>query len=104
MTYEVRGTAPLIIKASTAGGEHWYKRDDDGDWARTTDHKGPWLSVEFSTLPDDVILLALQQDRRRAVASMYPPDWPKCPGCGAPALDGHITCGNVTCDEGGRRS
>ena len=33
----------------------------------------------------------------------YPTDWPKCPGCGLPALDGHITCGNVECDEGGRR-
>ena len=33
----------------------------------------------------------------------YPIDWPKCPGCGLPALDGHITCGNVECDEGGRR-
>jgi hypothetical protein len=33
----------------------------------------------------------------------YPPDWPKCPGCGLPAMDGHITCGRVECDEGGRR-
>lgn len=33
----------------------------------------------------------------------YPPGWPACPGCGRPALDGHITCGDVDCDEGGRR-
>jgi len=33
----------------------------------------------------------------------YPKDWPKCPGCGLPALDGHITCGKVGCDEAGRR-
>lgn len=33
----------------------------------------------------------------------YPLDWPKCPGCGLPALDEHITCGQVECDEGGRR-
>ena len=26
-----------------------------------------------------------------------------CPACGQPALDGHITCGQVQCDEGGRR-
>lgn len=35
--------------------------------------------------------------------SAYPHDWPACPGCGGPALDGHITCGNVECDEGSRR-
>jgi len=33
----------------------------------------------------------------------YPADWPRCPGCGEPALDGHITCGKAECDEGGRR-
>lgn len=33
----------------------------------------------------------------------YPADWPRCPGCGRPALDGHITCGDVRCDEGSRR-
>jgi hypothetical protein len=34
---------------------------------------------------------------------MYPSDWPKCPSCGAPALDGHITCGSVLCNEGTHR-
>jgi hypothetical protein len=34
----------------------------------------------------------------------YPPDWPKCPSCGEPALDGHITCGKATCDEAGHRN
>lgn len=28
---------------------------------------------------------------------MYPENWPRCPGCDAPALDGHITCGSVEC-------
>lgn len=32
--------------------------------------------------------------------SMYPPGWPQCTICGAPALDGHITCGLAQCDEG----
>lgn len=35
---------------------------------------------------------------------MYPADWPKCPNCGAPALDGHITCGSFSCDESGTRN
>ena len=37
------------------------------------------------------------------LSSLYPRDWPDCPGCGRPALDGHITCGEAACDEGGRR-
>lgn len=28
---------------------------------------------------------------------MYPPDWPKCPHCDDPALDGKATCGRVAC-------
>jgi hypothetical protein len=32
-------------------------------------------------------------------AAGYPPDWPRCPVCGEHALDGHITCGRVECDE-----
>ena len=35
---------------------------------------------------------------------MYPSDWPKCPGCEAPALDGHITCGSVLCNESRARA
>src|SRR5262245_27680831 len=33
----------------------------------------------------------------------YPADWPRCPKCGEPALDGHITCGKFECDEHGTR-
>lgn len=41
--------------------------------------------------------------RRRHAFDFYPVGWPKCPGCGQPALDGHITCGDVACREGERR-
>jgi len=34
----------------------------------------------------------------------YPPDWPRCPVCDDPALDGHITCGKFQCDESGQRA
>ncbi len=34
---------------------------------------------------------------------MYPSNWPKCEGCGRPALDGHLTCGDVACDESSAR-
>ena len=34
---------------------------------------------------------------------LYPPGWPRCPVCGDFALDGHITCGRVECDEGKQR-
>lgn len=33
----------------------------------------------------------------------YPAHWPKCPSCGGPAMDGHITCGRAACDETGER-
>jgi hypothetical protein len=29
----------------------------------------------------------------------YPPDWPRCVSCERPALDGHLTCGELRCDE-----
>lgn len=37
------------------------------------------------------------------IATGHPAGWPACPGCGRPALDGHITCGNAACAEGDRR-
>ena len=33
----------------------------------------------------------------------FPDNWPRCPVCGNHALDGHITCGAVECDEGAQR-
>lgn len=43
-----------------------------------------------------------KQPRDRAWG-LYPAGWPACPACARPALDGHITCGNAVCNEGGRR-
>lgn len=43
------------------------------------------------------------QDRAEESRGIYPADWPRCPSCGAPALDGHITCGDVRCEEGSWR-
>ena len=34
---------------------------------------------------------------------MYSPDWPRCPVCGEYALDGHVTCGRVACNEAEQR-
>jgi hypothetical protein len=34
-----------------------------------------------------------------AAAPIYPKRWPRCPYCGEPALDGHITCGSLFCSE-----
>lgn len=36
-------------------------------------------------------------------AATYPTNWPMCPGCGKPAMDGHITCGEAKCAEGAQR-
>jgi len=32
-----------------------------------------------------------------AVWAEYPTDWPPCPGCGLPALDGRASCGDARC-------
>ena len=29
----------------------------------------------------------------------YPANWPRCPSCGDFAMDGHLTCGRLGCDE-----
>ena len=31
--------------------------------------------------------------------SMYPANWPRCVYCGDYAMDGHLTCGRVQCNE-----
>jgi hypothetical protein len=33
---------------------------------------------------------------------MYPTNWPRC-ACGEPVMDGHLTCGRVTCSESAAR-
>lgn len=35
---------------------------------------------------------------------LYPPGWPRCAFCSAPALDGHLTCGRAECPEALARS
>jgi hypothetical protein len=58
-----------------------------------------WLSIKNLVAPRGEIRVP----EAASGAAEYPAGWPACPGCGQPALDGHITCGNVACDEGGRR-
>lgn len=48
---------------------------------------------------EDEHLDASYEERYEISNYGYPDDWPRCPGCGAPALDGHITCGRAACDE-----
>jgi hypothetical protein len=38
-----------------------------------------------------------------AHASDYPADWPRC-ACGRPVLDGHLTCGEIRCNESNARA
>jgi hypothetical protein len=47
--------------------------------------------------------VARKQTPSTAEYDGYPEGWLRCPGCGKPALDGHITCGDARCDEGSRR-
>lgn len=41
--------------------------------------------------------------KRQWPAPGYPADWPRCPSCGDFALDGHITCGRLECQEANYR-
>ena len=50
------------------------------------------------------IVLGWIEEKETVLEPGYPDDWPRCPGCGEPALDGHITCGDVRCGEGQRRA
>lgn len=34
----------------------------------------------------------------------YPPDWPRCLFCEQPVLDGHLTCGALSCPEAQARA
>lgn len=49
------------------------------------------------------VLLEWIEGRELNIGSGYPDNWPRCPGCGQPAIDGHITCGDARCGEGERR-
>jgi hypothetical protein len=102
--------------------------EDDGRlvWPEDEGHLNSWRSRYTEAvialrnvvykLPQDRIALAVADDvlakavGLRAIPPLdqveygYPKDWPHCPGCGRPAMDGHITCGRAECDEGGHRS
>lgn len=47
---------------------------------------------------------AAPSPRKEKLMSGYPANWPRCVSCGDYALDGHLTCGRVECDEGHARS
>lgn len=55
------------------------------------------ITEALRNLPDDCGRLDTSP------APGYPPGWPSC-ACGLPALDGHLTCGTVTCDERAARA
>jgi hypothetical protein len=67
-----------------------------------------FLNAAAATMQSLVVLLETPQPAKppmrklAVVGSYYPPNWPKC-HCGLPTLDGHLTCGNVECNESGAR-
>src|SRR5215831_16314915 len=40
-------------------------------------------------------VLRLVQRRNHDLWNAYPKEWPACPGCGNPVMDGHTTCREV---------
>lgn len=59
--------------------------------------KAPEGTEEVVARYDDLCkLLGLNNDFPKTLYG-YPKDWPMCPSCGAPAMDGKVTCGNAEC-------
>lgn len=83
--------------AARVASEEIYKRIVDGI------EDGRLCSLVIASKDADTDEAKIAHDYEEDFVDGYPPDWPRCPGCGKPALDGHITCGDARCDEGGRR-
>jgi hypothetical protein len=79
---------PFLIARST---------DDEGPLSLTEKDVGRWLS-RIASWPMITPAPSTAND-----SLGYPQGWPVCPNCGLPALDGHITCGQVGCAEAARR-
>lgn len=88
--------SPSQIKIRILAMIEAYKKDDGRD---------PMLNLEKRVALQIVLDWIDEQDQLEipVTEALYPSDWPRCPGCGQPALDGHITCGDVRCGEGSRR-
>ena len=79
---------PINETREDCGCIQWPSIEEQLEYWKTHDHGGNVLPSRIEANDDNY---------------GYPNDWPKCPGCGLPSLDGHITCGQARCDEGGRR-
>jgi hypothetical protein len=55
-------------------------------------HDDEPVRFNFDALPQHV----------KAVEDVYPPGWPKCPGCGLPVMEGRATCGKAGCRPRGQ--
>lgn len=65
--------------------------------------------MKANPLTDDVKITVRKPEREATFAAPhgsaavdhlgYPLDWPKCPTCGEPTLDGHRTCGRIECGK-----
>lgn len=113
--FEARGDSLRVGRLSDSAYRRLYRAVAPGVPAR--EHRGEgWepfiesymrirdrIQVELEL---DEMRRDLEVDRVPAAAPAedgYPSNWPRCSGCGRPAMDGHLTCGDARCDEGGRR-
>lgn len=69
--------------------------------------KGPWCCASGHCAkcdawhlegPPDVIPPPPPENQMPTDTTIYPPNWPKCPHCGDPCMDGKATCGNSVCN------
>jgi hypothetical protein len=85
--------------------------DDDVDCTHvlqrggvTTFYREPdWDALELDDEGAPRVDAPVARSSELVASFLIPADWPRC-ACGAPVMEGHLTCGRVECDEAGARA
>ncbi len=43
-----------VVREQFVHGERAYRWNVDGSWCATADHKGPWVSLPWAAVPDEI--------------------------------------------------
>lgn len=114
---DIDDAAPKVEEprvATHGGGAYIYVRFDDGLELWATEplalrRLAEKLLIAADQLEDLKLTLPTSPSRAERLKQTmktvagYPAEWPRC-RCGAPVLDGHLTCGAMPCDEASVRA
>jgi hypothetical protein len=90
--YSAANRADEVVLASLTEILIWIMTAFPADAYGTRKKYAKWIEVHRN-----------RRSRAGPNAEGYPLDWPRCPSCNRPALDGYLTCGDVRCSEGSWR-